>query len=104
MENHSDFNTGQLLHLNKHDTEIANIHEKLDRCYSGLRYDDFQRDVKKNALEALESDTGRTKIKAYADEAITAYLDKKGEKSFTKWVSGGSLLVAIIAVLVAIFK
>jgi len=85
----NDFDTDDIIHLHRHDGEIANILEKIKSCYSSLRYEEFQ-----------------TAVKKVSKEATKEYLEAKSWKNKTFWlpiwISIVSILVAIGSVIVAI--
>jgi len=90
-----DFNTETL--LNEHGKDIPGLGEKLAKCYSADRYEEFQEAVEKIAFRTIDG-TGREKIKSHAKETVK---DVKGENSWTNltfWLPTAISVVAIIAV------
>jgi hypothetical protein len=79
MEPKKDFDTATL--LNDHGKDITGLSEKLAKCYSSERYEDFQAAVKKNVLEVMGSDEGRDKIKAHAKESTKEYNEEQKENT-----------------------
>jgi vacuolar-type H+-ATPase subunit E/Vma4 len=84
-------------------SDVDALEDKVAKCYSAERYEDFQEAVKNIALETIGSDTGRTKIKAHAKESAAEYSAEQGwtKKTFW-WPFLISVLVAIVAIVAVI--
>lgn len=94
-----DFHAEQL--VQEHSKDISGLGEKLGKCYSEERYNVFQEHVEKIVIKTLGSKDGRAEIKTYATEATKDFLAQDTWRKVTFWLP---TIVAIIAVLVAIFK
>lgn len=94
-----DFHVEQL--VQEHGKDISGLGEKLAKCYSEERYEDFQKDVEKIVIKTLGSKDGRAEVKEYSKEATKEYMEQDTWRKVTFWLP---TVVAIIAVLVAIFK
>jgi anti-sigma-K factor RskA len=100
-----DFDTTAL--LIEHKGDISRLVEKVAKCYSEERYEEFQIAVERITLKIIEG-TGREKIKLHAKEAAKEYSEEKGENKKNFWTPNIIqiiiALVAIIALIVAIAK
>lgn len=101
-----DFNAVNL--LQEHQKDITGLGEKLLKCYSIERYEDFQTAVKKIMLEMIGSEEGRVKIKAHATESAKEYDEGKNETKKNFWTPNIiQIIIGVIALAglaIAIFK
>lgn len=74
--------------------------ERVEKCYSAERYEEFQEVVEKIVIRTIDG-SGREKIKGHAKEAAKQFLDEDTWRKITFWIP---TIVAIIAVIVAIYK
>lgn len=101
MEPQKDFNTESL--LNEHGKDISGLADKMGRCYSAEKYEDFQDAVEKIILKVMDS-SAREKLKSYTKESIQEFNDTKDKAEKEKlwdrikfWVP---VIISIVAVLV----
>ena len=94
-----DFDVGTL--VQEHGKDISGLGEKLAKCFSEERYSVFQEHVEKIVLKTLGSKEGRTEIKEYSTEATKDFLQHDNWRKVTFWLP---TVIAVLAVLVAIFK
>ena len=100
-----DFDTTAL--LIEHKGDISRLVEKVAKCYSEERYEEFQLAVEKISLKTIDG-MGREKIKAHAKEATKEYdeEEKRDKKNF--WTPNIiQIIIAVVAglaLIVAIFK
>lgn len=101
-----DFNAVNL--LQEHQKDITGLGEKLLKCYSIDRYEDFQTAVKKIILEIIGSEEGRVKIKAHATESTKEYIDEKTANNKNFWTPNIIQIIigciALAGLVIAILK
>lgn len=92
-------------------SDVASIHavnlleEKLARCYSADKYQDFQGAVETIIERYLETDTAHNKLKTKINRQIKDYLEEKGFKNKMFWVPTViSIVSAIVAVVAVVYK
>lgn len=83
--------------------DVNAVEEKISKCYSHERYQEFQEAVEKIALKTMGNDDGRKKVKEHATEAVKDFIRDESWKSKTFWIptiiAGVAALAAIIAIL-----
>lgn len=88
--------------------DITHVNEKLDRCYTKDKYDEFQGAVEAISLKALEGTAGRNQIRCTALEAIKDYKTEVVNRGREFWVPVGisiiGALTGIGALVVSILK
>lgn len=95
----TDFDTKAL--LNDHGKDITGLGERIAKCYSQDRYEDFQNAVEKIVLKTMGGKDGVKEIKEYATEATKNYLAVEIWKQKNFWVP---VVIALISVAVAFFR
>lgn len=84
--------------------DVNALEQRVEKCYSAERYEEFQEAVRKIALETIEG-AGRDKIKSHAKESAKEYSQENGWTKLTFWLPTIiSALVAIIAVVALFLK
>src|SRR5687767_8771210 len=102
METKKDFDSASL--LNDHSKDISGLGEKVGKCYSSERYEDFRDAVKKITLESMDGGGvggGQEKIKTYATQAIKDYNRDDTWRKITFWVP---IILSGVAIILAYFK
>ncbi|MFZ5391857.1 MAG: hypothetical protein ACOZAR_01550 [Patescibacteria group bacterium] len=72
------------------------LKQKVDKCYSNERFQEFQKDVKNIALEVIDSGDGRSKIKIHAKESAKEYNDEFWWKNISFWIP---IIISIITII-----
>lgn len=72
--------------------------EKLARCYSQDKYEEFQTAVEKISLKAISDEVGRDKVKTIAKDATKEFLEERGWRSKSFWIP---VVISIVGLLVA---
>ena len=85
-------------------TTVSGLDDKVSKCYSTERYEEFQSAVETIALKVLDAGNGREKIKNHAKEATKEYMDINGWEKFKVWVPMIVAVAAVIVSVVAIYK
>jgi hypothetical protein len=75
--------------------DVSAIEEKVGRCYSQDRYQDFQTAVKTIVIDTLGGDDGRTKVKAHATEATKDYLRDASWEKAKFWIPTAIAVISI---------
>jgi hypothetical protein len=84
--------------------EVTLLSQKLDKCYSKDRYEDFQSAVRKIITEALDIAHIEIKIKKIGKEGAKDYLEKKGWEQKTFWIPTIISVITGLIALAAYFK
>lgn len=67
-------------------SDVDALGDKIDKCYSTERYEEFQGAVKKIVVDTLDGSDGRTKVKSHATEATKEYLSAAGWEKAKFWI------------------
>lgn len=87
--------------LKDHEKDITGLGEKVSKCYSQDRYEEFQSVVEKIVLKTISGKDGAKEIKEYATEATKTYLAIETWKQKTFWIP---TIIAIIAIVVGFLR
>lgn len=98
MENKTDFDTKTL--LNDHGKDITGLGEKVNKCYSQDKYEDFQNAVEKIVLKTMGGKDGIKEIKEHATDATKNYLAQEIWKQKTFWIP---IILAAVSIIISIF-
>lgn len=82
----------------KHTVEA--LEQKVERCYSKDRYEEFEEAVEKIMLKGLEMDSTQEKLGKWVKNEVKQELSNRWWKNFSFWIptiiAGGAVAVAII--------
>lgn len=81
-------------------SDVDALGEKVQKCYSQDRYEEFQGAVEKITLKTLDATEGRKKVKELAKESAKEYSEDQGWKNKQFWIP---VVVSLIGLGVAIF-
>jgi len=93
----TDFDTKTL--LNDHGKDITGLGERVAKCYSQDRYEEFQTAVERIALKTMGGKDGVKEIKEHATEATKNYLTTEKWKQKTLWIP---VVVSVISAIASI--
>jgi len=80
---------------------FSSIEDKLNRCYSADRYEDFEGAVEKILLKHIEMDSTKDKLKAWVSSEVRSVLSDSRWKNLSFWLP---FAVSVAAVVVAFVK
>lgn len=102
--NDDNFDPNKYIHIEQHTKDINELAEKVHKCYSEERYQQFQNHVEEIALKTLKGEDGRKQVKEYAKEAAKEHIESETWKSKTLWIPVSiSVIGIIISVIIAVF-
>ena len=84
--------------------EITPLKNRVDKCYSAEKYEDFQDAVRKITLETMGGENGVEKIKKHATDAAKTYFSGEMWKQKTFWIPTLIGIAGVIAAFIAIVK
>lgn len=102
LEIKTDFDAKTL--LNDHGKDITGLGEKVAKCYSQDRYEDFQNAVERIVLKTMGGKDGIKEIKEHATEATKTYLADEKWKQKTFLIPTIASIISIILVFVGLLR